>query len=84
VDEHLSDKLDVPDVNIISEKETGRFMVSILVVARDDESEGAVLNQAIGTMRSAFHACDGLTPGMEPPFEGASIREAMVVEGVLV
>jgi hypothetical protein len=84
VDAHLVEKLHVRDVHVISEEDRALFSISILVTAQENESEGDVLNSGIATMRSAFHACDGMTPGMEPPFRGASIRQVMVREPVLV
>lgn len=61
--QHLVEKLDVRSLDIISDHEARSFSVSQSVEAPSQESVETTIGRALGTLRTAFHACGAGTPG---------------------
>ncbi|MDQ1745785.1 MAG: hypothetical protein QOD07_48 [Frankiaceae bacterium] len=60
---HLEDALAVEDVTLVLDEEGQAFSVSLLVTSPAEESIETVVGKGMGLLRTAFHACDGHTPG---------------------
>ena len=79
VADHL-DELNAEDVAMTLDEDTQWFSVSVLVGVYEETSPEAIVGEAIGLMRTAFHACDMSTP--EWPTNREAVRfKSVRVEG---
>lgn len=60
---HLENDLSYEGVTVVLNEEKSMFVCSLLVPSASEESIETVVGKGMGAIRTAFHACNGHTPG---------------------
>lgn len=73
---HLREALGVTGLAVVGEAETGTLYLSMVVSSGSGEIVETTINKAIGSLRTAVHACGVRTPGAWhlPDYEFGSVN----------
>ena len=72
--DHLVEALGADDVFVVLNEDVQTFSISTLVPSYEGESVETIVGKGMGLFRTAFHACDAVTPNWPAPHATGGVR----------